>query len=211
MKNANANVLKFLTVIEADLKEKALYDFSWLRLKWVTGLTPPIINIPSIIANIILRSSLVGWCIALGTNLVTWGINDVFNPIIGKLNQYQTDDLTALKEEVFPVILLCIVDQRIRDFEQGVSNFKKRVSNLEKRIEEMSNEIIIKTQQTLIKKQEKIADLEEKTEKEIRELNFRMKRMEETHKGSMEELREDLKKAQRKDTQEILAAIKDLG
>ncbi len=153
LKNANGNILKFLTVIDADLKGKALYDFSWLRLEWVTGLTPPIVNIPSIIANIILRSPFVGWCIALGTNLITWGINDVFNTIIDKLNQYQTDDLKFLKEEVFPAMLLCIVDQRISDFEQEVSNFKKMVSNLEKRIEEMSSQIIIKTQRELVQAQ----------------------------------------------------------
>ncbi len=189
LKNANRNVLKFLTVIDADLKRKVLYDFSRLRLgfKWVTRLLP-LANIPSTVINILRRSPVIGLWIGLGTNLITWWINDVFNPIVGNLNQYQTNDLKSLKEEVFPAILLCIVDQRIRDFEQGISNFKQRLSKLEKRIEEMNSQIILKTQreliqtqrdlfnaqQDLIQKQQEIADLEAKHKQEISKLNVKI-------------------------------------
>ncbi len=222
LKNANGNVLKFLTVIDADLKGKVLYDFSRLRLgfKWVTRLLP-LANIPSTVINILLRSPVIGLWIGLGTNLITWWINDVFNPIIDNLNQYQTNDLKSLKEEVFPTILLCIVDQRIRDFEQEISNFKQRLSKLEKRIEEMSNQIILKTQRELVQAQQNLvqaqrelvnahqtlAEKEEKLEQTLSKHQTELHERDTKHEKKIEELTAQMNKGM----DEVLAAIRNRG
>ncbi len=189
----NGNVLKFLTFIEEDVKGKDLYNFDRLRLlfKLVTGILP-LANIPSTIINILRRSPVIGLWMALGTNLITWWINDIFNPLIDKLNQYQTDDLKKLKEEVFSAILLCILERRMSDFEQQISQF-------EKWIEDMNTQNIVKTQETFIQTQKELF----KTQEAFIQTQKDLFKLQEEHGAEVRNLKSDLIKLEEKRVEEV--------
>ncbi len=204
LKNARRNVIKFLKVIEADLKGVDLYYYSWL--KWISALTPPIINLPLTAANIALRTPFIGWCIALGTNLITWGINDIFNPILRSLNQYRTEDLTFLKEEVFTAALLSALEDRISDFEEGIVDFEKEISDFDQGIKDMSNLLIVKTQRELIRSQQALINAQQasaetqqallkasaKTQQDLREAQKGLAEKEAKHEKGTSELKVQL-------------------
>ncbi len=141
LKNADENTLKFLADLDAYLNGKDPDEF--LKLKWITRTLPLASVFSTSIVNILQRKTFISWCITALTNLITWGINDVFIPLKNTPQRYQTEDLKALTEKVFSATLLYSLKQRVIAEEKKIKSEEQEISNLRQRIKDMETANIV--------------------------------------------------------------------